>query len=185
MSNLDKIIKLLRSFAKTVWPAQAKNIIDESYQMYAYMLQTIPYEVLFESMGILAQTKTFWPSISEIREVAASLKHTAQGQDLTPAEAWGQVYQHVLHHTPLTDPTVKQCYEMIGGYPSIAYVDASGISIIRAQFMRMFEQIQTVHRIRERNLMAISNLPAEQQKQLAATNQLTIQIIKTIPDSHS
>ena len=88
MSDLDRIIKLLRTFARTAWPAQAKNIIDESYQMYAYMLQTIPYEVLVESMGILVQTKTFWPSISEIREVAASLKHTAQGQDLTPAEAW-------------------------------------------------------------------------------------------------
>ena len=185
MSNFDETLKLLRGFAKTVWPTQTKNITDDSYKMYAYLLQMIPHEILSQSMMILAQTKPFWPSVSEIRETASSLKYTAQRQDLSPAEAWGQVYQHVLHNTPLEDPTAKRCYELIGGYPGIAYADATTIGVIRAQFMRMYEQIQTVHRIRERNLIAISRLSVEQQKQLASVDQLTTGIIKQIPNNNA
>jgi len=86
-------------------PSQAAKL-DEKRQLamldaYASLLDDLPYEQGNAALRVLLQTRTWMPSVAEIRITALEL---AQGSTLPGGEAWGAVVKAIGKHGMYKQP---------------------------------------------------------------------------------
>lgn len=131
--------------------AIGKPLTAEAADVYFSLLGDLPFEVLEAAAKrvLLEHRWATFPSIAELRQAAAE---TIQGQfsELSPAEAWAIAWRAVgridlevggqadreLKRIP---PIVAEAVRAYGLYSLVA--GRENVSIVRAQFTKIFEQL--------------------------------------------
>lgn len=143
----DEFLKI----AAYITAGTGKAIAPESMMVYFDLLGDLPFEVLLTGAKrvILEHPWPSFPSIAELRE-AASEAARGKVSDLSATDAWGLVWKAVAR----IDPEVSGSFERATrGYPTIVVEamksfgifalcsSSDPVSVIRGQFLKMFEQI--------------------------------------------
>lgn len=141
MTTKSDIAKLLTLIA-AAWPRFEPSA--DKVNIWHEMLNDIPSPVLGASIKRLIAEREWPPSISDVRKEAIGL---LEPEKITPAEAWGQVqnavktygYYRAKEGVSTLSPRVKKAVDCIG-WSNIC--NSENVSVIRGQFMKMYEQIQ-------------------------------------------
>lgn len=166
MKRETEILKVLKPYA-AAFPVKMQ---PEAWPIYAraLSLQLTPEEVNAAMMKLL-NTAKFFPTISEIIEVAQSIRATVEGSGLPDAgEAWEEIIRQARMNG-LDRPWTYSCPEVKialdrFGKTELMYLEESQTNTARAQFMRIYnEVIQSAKTERENNavLEALPNTRAK------------------------
>ena len=161
LSKETAIIKLLQKYI-TAFP-NAK-MPDGAWAIYARALSPLSIEEINAAMLKLLRTLKFWPSVAEIFEAAKSVREYAEGSALpTAADAWGEVMRlvdrcHMYQPWTYSCPEVQMAAERFGKYELCALLQ-SEVSIARAQFMRMYNEIVGRRKDNRENEAVLQTLP--------------------------
>ncbi|MGF7431070.1 replicative helicase loader/inhibitor [Thermoanaerobacterium thermosaccharolyticum] len=139
----SEIAKLLAVLAAS-YP---KFEVDEIKQQVWYeMLQDIPYQVAQVAVKKLILESPYPPAIADIRKQVAEIT-TPKGEQLDPAEAWGEVEKAIRHYGSYREeealasmsPAVAKVAKYMG-WREICLSEEPGV--VRGQFLKMFSQVQ-------------------------------------------
>ena len=137
-ADIAKILTIISA----AWPQFEPSA--EKVNLWHEMLRDIPKQVLAVAVKRLIAERSFPPSISDIRKEASYL---LDPDKQTPAEAWGVVqnavrkygFYRAVEGVSSLPPRIKKVVDCIG-WTSLCTSD--NISVLRGQFMKMYEQIQ-------------------------------------------
>ncbi len=157
-----EVARLLTIMA-SAWPQFEPS--EDKVLLWHEMMQDVDYQVAQAALKVLIARKTFPPSIAEFRQEVLAISTPAEDQ-ITPAEAWGMVVHAIREYGSYRErealeslpPAVRKTVEYIG-WREICLSEEP--DVIRAQFMRMFQQVSE-----RRQKEAV--LPATLREQIAA-----------------
>lgn len=146
-----------------------KNLGPDRMNAYVTHLYDIAPNTLLAAVQSLAHTKTFLPSIAEIREAARDIQHLADGEDDGEwFTAWYEVRRAVAKvgragHPVFTDPVLTDVIHYFGWY-NLCTMPAADESIIKAQFRQVYTSIKEKKRMKEEYRTAVRQLADEAQQ---------------------
>jgi len=119
-STIERAVAALAlAFPRQDWP-------KASQELYARMLTDIPGEILMGAVEELIATKTFLPSVAEIRSAAAMIQQRAAGV-LDAYSAWEEVTSQMrrVGHTgrPSLDDLTMRAVNAVGGWYGLCVSD--------------------------------------------------------------
>ena len=170
MSKEAEIAKVLMPYL-VLYPNNKIN--DETLKMYARVLSPLAVAEIDAAMRLLSMNSKFFPAVSEIVQAAKEVRKQVDGTTLpTAADAWGEVMQQARRNG-MDRPWIFSCSEIkrtlkaFGGKSLICMMEEKDTPIIRAQFMKMYnEQIQRDEKTQEVNEM-LDRLPAKEREAIA------------------
>ena len=136
-SEIAKIIGMLAL-------SYPRNTISEkTLEVYVRMLEDLDVFILDQAAKICMVTKTFFPSIAEIRAAAAEVMARATGLP-SAGEAWGEVQQLIKdegwrnNYTPVfSHPAVSKVVGYMGGWETLC--GSENQIADRARFIQSYE----------------------------------------------
>lgn len=159
----------------------AKPLDKTTVHVYLDALIDLPVEVFeIAAKTCLLQQKWF-PSVSELRDAAAQAM-TGRLRDMPPAEAWAIAWRGIGKVDPeIRDSFERACRDMpplvVEAIQTMGVValcmGKEPVSVVRAQFMKVYEQLQA-RNYRERLL------PAALKRDIAALPALTREKVLSI-----
>lgn len=174
MTRETEILRVLKPYI-AAFPNT--KIQGEAWPIYASVLSSLTPEELNAAMRKLLHTAKFFPTIAEIFEAARSVREYAEGSSIpTAAEAWKEVMDlvdkyHMYKPWEYSCPEVRQAAECFGK-EELCMLLQSEVSIARAQFMRMYNEIVGRRREDRENKKVLEALPASK-KVLAKVIQIS------------
>lgn len=123
------------------YPNMQEKDMRPTAALWARMLADIPYQVGEKALLYVLSTARFFPTIADI--LAAVTKVTSPEQ-LTPAEAWGEVELAIRRHGLYGEaqaidemaPEAGRVAKMMG-WQDIC--QSENLGVVRGQFLRMFD----------------------------------------------
>ena len=132
------------------FPSQGSKLdrerIASMIDTFALMLDDIPYERANAALRVLIQTRTWMPSVADIRATVAELE---RGPVRAGGDAWGSVIAAIraqgAYRTPGTDfvfndPLVARCVEALG-WQNLCSSEMAASD--RKQFVDLYEKLAT------------------------------------------
>lgn len=162
MTRETEILRVLKPYVSAFPNAKISN---EAWPIYASVLSSLTTEEVNAAMRKLLHTAKFFPTIAEIFEAARSVREYAEGSSIpTAAEAWKEVMDlvdkyHMYKPWEYSCPEVQQAAECFGK-EELCLLLQSEVSIARAQFMRMYNEIVGRRRDNRENEAVLRTLPA-------------------------
>lgn len=143
-SEAGQLLTLMAS----AWPRFEPS--DDKVALWRELFDDVPFEVAKLALKKLMLTNTFPPSVAELRQAVMDIT-TPESERITAAEAWGMVTQAIQYfgsyqeHDGLESlpPPVRRTAEYIGWRDLCLSEEPE---ILRAQFMRMYDQVATRRR---------------------------------------
>jgi len=134
----------------TAYPQQASKLDREAklgmVTTFASMLDDIPYDRANAALRVLIQTRTWMPSVADIRATVAELE---RGPVRAGGDAWGSVLAAIraqgAYRTPgsdfvFNDPIVARCVEALG-WQNLCSSEMAASD--RKQFVDLYEKLAT------------------------------------------
>ena len=126
------------------WPSMQTREIraDITAAMWQKLLADIPYELAEQAVTKVLLTAKFWPTISEIREAADSLRPASDGPP--PADsAWEEVCRSLdPYKVPnWSHPAIGQAVKGLGGIRRLC--ESENTAVDRAHFIKIYEAIMS------------------------------------------
>jgi len=143
-SEAGELLTLMAS----AWPRFEPS--DDKVALWRELFDDVPFEVTKLALKKLMLTNTFPPSAAELRQAVVDIT-TPQRDHITAAEAWGMVVRAIRYHGSYQGseglkslpPAVRRTAEHIGWRDLCLSEEPE---ILRAQFMRMYDQVATRRR---------------------------------------
>jgi len=115
-------------------------------QVWHEMLGDLDYRIVQMAVQKLILENPFPPAIADVRKQAAEIT-TPKGEQLDPAEAWGEVEKAIRHYGSYREeealasmsPAVAKVAKYMG-WREICLSEEPGV--VRGQFLKMFSQVQ-------------------------------------------
>lgn len=154
----------------------AKDVTGNKIRAYAIALSDLDLGALSAGVTRCLQTKTFFPSIPEIREAANTMTEYVTGTGMkSPDEAWKEVQRQMqeafIYKKPVfSTPEIEQAVSSMG-WASLCATPVDVIGVARAQFLKIYDSVcrrKEAHKINDQVLQSLS------------TNSLISQTIKQI-----
>lgn len=138
-----KEFTLFAAALKTYYPREQLLPNNQAMELWYRQLQDIPYQIAEATLNQWVATNKWPPTIAEIRETAANIKH---GEIPDWGDGWEQVLQAIRkfgsYRIPDAmesfDPITRQCVERLG-FRNICM--SENISVDRANFRMIYEQL--------------------------------------------
>ena len=139
MSRLTKAeAGKLVSLAVAGFPSMQNANMGPTVILWAKLLGDIPYPVAEKAVSKIIMTAKFFPTVSEVRDVAQKLI-LGDRRLPEPEEAWLEVMRQVdgIKQPQWSCPEIKEAVAAIG-YRNICDCSVDGLGVIRGQFMRIY-----------------------------------------------
>jgi len=138
-SEAGQLLTLMAS----AWPRFEPS--DDKVALWRELFDDVPFEVAKLALKKLMLTNTFPPSVAELRQAVMDIT-TPESERITAAEAWGMVSHAIRDYGSYREregleslpPVVRKTAEYIGWRELCLSEEGE---ILRAQFMRMFQQV--------------------------------------------
>jgi len=166
----------------TSYPQQASKLDREAKlgmaSTFALMLDDIPYDRANAALRVLIQTRTWMPSVADIRSTVAELE---RGPVRAGGDAWGSVIAAIraqgAYRTPGTDfvfhdPLVARCVEALG-WQNLCSSEMAASD--RKQFVDLYDRLADQRR-RQTVAPSLQSAPEVDVVQIAAVGDLVKQI---------
>lgn len=132
--------KQLVALAVANFPTLQAKDMRPTAVLWQKMLADIPYAVAEKALLKVLATCRHFPTVADIREAAAQI---SQPQLPSPAEAWAEVYSEMercgIYRAPkFSHPAIEKTVRALGWYDMNT---SEEIGVVRAQFMRIYEQL--------------------------------------------
>jgi hypothetical protein len=128
---------------------------EDKVRLWGTMLQDVPYRVAEIAAMTLISQSPFPPKLADITKKISEVM-APESTKLTGAEAWGQVMKLVSNYgfypydppekleglLQRLSPPARKVVDQIG-YKNICYSPEQELGVIRGQFLKMYEQVQT------------------------------------------
>ncbi len=142
----------------------AKDVTDNKIRAYAIALSDLDLGALSAGVTRCLQTKTFFPSIPEIREAANSMTEYVTGTGMkSPDEAWKEVQRQMqeafVYKKPVfSTPEIEQAATSMG-WIGLCETPTDVIGVARAQFLKLYDSVcsrKREHKINDQVLQSLS-----------------------------
>lgn len=163
-AKMAGIVKLIKPYT-ALYPTC--KLDTPGLMLYARALMPLQLDIIEAAMAKLLQTSTFFPTVAEVFKAADEMESYAKREvtgEYTPSasEAWQEVESYVkrygvYHAWPYSCQEVKAAAERFGVY-ELCSLEMSAVSIARAQFMRIYEEVLQQSKARSINQRAINAL---------------------------
>jgi hypothetical protein len=148
--TVAEVAKMLTLMA-SAWPTFEPS--DDKVRLWHELFCDIPYKVAMTAVKKLMLSSKFPPTIAELRKEVLAVTIPAEDR-ITPAEAWGMVVHAIRDYGSYREvdalaslPEVVARVVRYIGWRELCLCDEP--DIIRAQFMRMFDQVAAKERDRK------------------------------------
>lgn len=142
----------------------AKDVNKNKIRAYAIALSDLDLEALSAGVIRCLKTKTFFPSIPEIREAANTITEYVTGTGMkSPDEAWKEVLMQIreafIYKKPVfSTPEIEQAAFAMG-WSGMCAVEKKDIGTVRAQFLKLYDSVckrKEEHKINDQVLQSLS-----------------------------
>lgn len=173
----------------TAYPQQATKLDREQKlgmaSTFALMLDDIPYDRANAALRVLIQTRTWMPSVADIRATVAELE---RGPVRPGGDAWGEVLAKVSrfgsYRTPgvdfaFTDDLVARCVQSLG-WQNICLSENAVAD--RARFIELYDKFATEKR--KETVAPLLGEVREAREAVGAANDIVKQLVagmKVVP----
>lgn len=143
--------------------ANTKDVTDNKIRAYAIALSDLDFGALSAGVTRCLQTKTFFPSIPEIREAANNMTEYVMGTGMkSPDEAWKEVQQQMqeafVYKKPAFSTTEIEQAALAMGWISLCETPTDVIGVARAQFLKMYDSVCSRKRERKINDQVLQSM---------------------------
>lgn len=164
-----------------------KSFTSEQATLYGYLLSDIPKGFISKAVEMVLKKSKFVPSVAEIREQAESLYRTSKGVVLSSAgKGWEAVDKAIrkvgMNREPkfndeITDKVVRQM-----GWKSICLAPVESTSILRGQFIKLYNEAVDKQKKEIRNRRALGIQPLTKDTKKLSVKDRHIDIPKEVRD---
>ena len=144
VAEVAKILTLMAS----AWPSFEPS--DDKVRLWHELFGDISYQVAMVAVKKLMLSSKYLPTIAELRKEVLAVTTAAEDR-ITPAEAWGMVVHAIRDYGSYREAdALKSLPESVA--KTVRYIGWRELclceepDVIRAQFMRMFDQVATRRR---------------------------------------
>lgn len=154
-------------------PSQSHRLdarrLDEMVTAYASLLDDLTYEQCNAALRVLLQTRTWMPSVADIRSTVLEIQ---RGPQRAGGDAWGFVLQAVkregFYRTPgvdftFRDPIIARCVETMGWQELCLSENAVAD---RARFIELYDKLASNARREQQSPMLAG---AREQREMGAS----------------
>jgi hypothetical protein len=158
----EDALKLVKIAAQVHPEYQNKDVLSMA-KAWALIMPEVSPKTAQAAMVLHFRTSRFWPKPAELLELVREIE--GRDSDLpSAAEAWEEVEQHASRYDKheFSCPIIERACKAIGGKAGIGEANLSSIPTIRAQFMKIYDQLKQ-DKVKARRRQEVAALPKPKQ----------------------